>query len=239
MEKLRKTDLAQRYRERLVYVDPFLRKGYTPCINPLQIEGITRENAEIYAQSLEEVFAEMIPDAKLSNYMKAILQPCLTTLLLTKCCSLPDLQAMLQEEDNQRVHLGKQSHIASHKKFFQKEFHHRLYDYTKNSLSTKLQSLLNSPTFHNYTTGQSTINLERCIRQGKIILFNLSKGCMGTQVSTTLGKLLIAKIKGIAFQRASLPPHLHVPMYLVIDEADSFLGGNESLNVILKESRKF
>jgi len=39
-------------------------------------------------------------------------------------------------------------------------------------------------------------------------------------------------------KRANLPHSLRKPIYLIIDEADTFIKG-DSLNVILKETRKY
>ena len=85
--------------------------------------------------------------------MRTVLQPCLTTLLLARTAGLSDLQSMLIKNASHRwIELGRQSPIPSHKAFFQQEFMNARYDYTKNSLYTKLQSLLNSPTFYNRVT---------------------------------------------------------------------------------------
>lgn len=86
----------------MVYVDAFLKKGYTPTINPMQIHGINIENVEMHAQGISAVFEEMIPDGKLSNYMRAILNPCISTLLLSKYASLQDLQSMMIKSESNR-----------------------------------------------------------------------------------------------------------------------------------------
>lgn len=46
---------------------------------------------------------------------------------------------------------------------------------------------------------------------------------MGEEVAETLGRLFIAQIKRIALSRANLPPHLRKQIYLVIEEADTFI----------------
>ncbi len=98
---------------------------------------------------------------------------------------------------------------------------------------------MNSEVFYNLTSsGISTINLEESVNNGKIVLFNLSKGKLGEEVSETFGRFIIAQLQSIAIRRAKLPPQFRKKIYLVIDEADTFLSGN-SLNVILKETRKY
>ncbi len=66
----------------------------------------------------------------------------------------------------------------------------------------------------------------------------MSKGKLGQEVSESLGRFIIARLKAIAFSRAHLPPQARNPIYLIIDEADSFIHGI-SLEIILKETRKY
>lgn len=208
-------------------------------MNPLEIPDKSEENIELYTQQLVRVFEEMIPDAKLSNYMRAILTPCIATLLHYGSTDLTHLQQFMSKSHSHKwIEIGKTSRNKIHQLFFRQEFQNRIYDITKGSIYTKIQSLLNSSVFAHMTSGRSTIYLERYIRQGKIVLFNLSKGRLGEEVSETLGRFIIAQVKRIALSRAKLPPHLRKPIYLVIDEADTFIKG-DSLNIILKETRKY
>lgn len=80
-EKVKRFDLASKDLDRLVYFDPFLKDEYTPCINPFQLSDYGKESIELHTQQLTRVFSEMIPDVKLTNYMKAVLKPCLSTIL--------------------------------------------------------------------------------------------------------------------------------------------------------------
>ncbi|MEZ4950650.1 MAG: hypothetical protein R2784_14885 [Saprospiraceae bacterium] len=80
--------------------------------------------------------------------------------------------------------------------------------------------MLNSEVFYNITSsGISTINLEDSVNQGKVVLFNLSKGKLGEDVSETFGRFIIAQLQSIAIRRAKLPPQFRKKIYLVIDEA--------------------
>ncbi len=59
--------------------------------------------------------------------------------------------------------------------FFKKNFHDAIYTITKQSISVKIQSLLNSYPFTKITTSENTINLKELVDDKKIIIFNLSK----------------------------------------------------------------
>ncbi len=63
--------------------------------------------------------------------------------------------------------------IKEYREFFKNHFDHYLYDRTKQSIYTKLQSLLNSQLFLQMTTGLSTVDLDREVRKGSVILINL------------------------------------------------------------------
>lgn len=186
-EDIRKFDLNINP-SRLVYVDPFFKKGYTPTINPLQVERKKTDVnfLEIFTQHLVSVFQELLADAKLTNQMRAILTPCIATLLNNYGNSLEDLQQFMRKNKNDRfIEMGRASDIASHRKFFKHQFEESLYDYTKGSIYTKIQSLLNSNTFYNLVTGVSTIDLEKELNKGKLVVFNLAKGKLGEECSVT------------------------------------------------------
>jgi hypothetical protein len=70
---------------------------------------------------------------------------------------------------------GMQSKNPSIANFFRYHFNDQIYSITKQSISVKIQSLLNSHTFTKITTSKTTINLKELIEQNKIIIFNLSK----------------------------------------------------------------
>lgn len=239
-EKIRRFDLANDYTDRLIYVSAFFSKWRTPCINPMEIQNRDEKTIELQTQQLVSVFEEIIPDAKLSNYMRAVIKPCIAVLLQVGWTNLSHLQEFMSKTQNWKwVAIGKKNRNSVYRKFFQEEFDNRIYDATKWSIYTKIQSLLNSSTFYNMTVGRSTINLEQATRKGKIIVFNLSKGLVGEEVCETIGRLIIAQLKQIALSKANIPSYIRKPIYLIVDESDTFISKNNSLNVILQEGRKY
>jgi len=238
VEKIRKFNLAKKYIDTYVYIDPRLSKWNTPTINPLECWSNDANEIEVKANQLVRAIQEMIPEAKLTNYMRAILKPCIYVLLTLKTCTFENLQEFMWDENEHRVSHWRKSTVQSYRKFFQTEFNKPIYKRTKQSIYTKIQSLLNSQVFYQLTCWRSTIDLEQQIRKGKLILLNLSKWKLGEEVTESIGRLLIAQVKSIALLRANLPKNLRKPIYLVIDEADTFIKW-DSLNVILKETRKY
>ena len=60
---------------------------------------------------------------------------------------------------------------------------------------------------------------------------------MGTDISRTYGKFIIAMLTSIALKRAYLPKFLRVPTYLFIDEFHNYV--TDSVEKILAETRKY
>ena len=226
--------------KRMVYLEPDLIKGYTFTLNPFQVslKKDPEKTIKVVTEQLVSVFEEIVPRATLSNYMKAIVAPCIATLLRKGNSSLLDLQRFMDDDNNQDlVELGKQSPIISHKIFFQNSFYKKDYNKTKTSLSTKLQTLLNSKTFYDIAVGKSTVDFEKCINQGKIIVFNLSKGEIGVDASVAFGKMIIATLQGIAMRRASVQERYRKPTFLFVDECHNYITG--SISTLLSETRKY
>lgn len=74
----------------------------------------------------------MIPEARLTNYMKALLKPCIYTLLKMNSCTLQDLQDFMSKNKYERwQNEGKRSGVLTHRRFFKHEFENKIYDGTK------------------------------------------------------------------------------------------------------------
>ncbi len=222
----------------LVYIDPFLDKSFTPILNPFDIKDKTEQNIDILAQELTKVFQELIKDSKLTLQMETLLNPCISTLLRRENSTLRDLQKFMNDELNKDlVEEGLKSPNPAHRDFFKYAFYNKSYTPTKQSIFTKIQSLLNSKIFHNLTIGKSTIDLEKLINNKKIIIFNLAKGKLGTDTSEAFGRLIIALLNSIALKRADIPEHKRIRTFLFIDEFQNYI--SKSIETTLTENRKY
>lgn len=225
-------------KNRIAYIDPFLKEGMTPTINPFELQHTDEQTIELATSQLVDVFQELIPDALLSNQMRALLVPCISTLLRCHDASLEDLQNFLRPGKNEEwISKGQHSPIHSHRKFFMEDFHNPIYRATKQSILVKVQSLLNSRIFYNLTTWLSTIRLDRLLNDWKIVIFNLAKGRMGDEPSQAYGRFIIAQLQYLAQARVAIAPQFRKPRYLLIDEFHNYT--TRSLGTILKETRKF
>lgn len=93
--------------------------------------------------------------------------------------------------------------------------------------------------FYHMMNGKSNINLKRGMQEGKVMLFNLSKGKLGEDASRALGRFVSATILSIVFQRAFESEHSRKPCYLFIDEFHHFTTESGSIQTIFSEARKY
>jgi hypothetical protein len=105
-------------------------------------------------------------------------------------------------------------------------------------LVNKLGQFLSNPTLRNiFGQKESKIDLERLIREKKIILINLSKGRLGEENASFFGSMFITKIKQAGMARASLPERDRHDFYLYVDEFHNLV--TETFENILSEARKY
>lgn len=235
--------------QRLVYIDPYYQKGVTPVINPFQINDLSDENVDLYAQELSRVFIELLKEGtSLSSQMDAVLRPAISTLLRMENSTLEDLQDLMDVEDEQArarvVQYGLQNPYIVHRKMFAKvwgaESIPTNYKATLSSIYNKIQNLLNTEVFRNLTcgnNGHSTIDLEQEVNQGKLIIFNLSKGKLGTEASQAYGKFIVSTLQTIAFKRENVREDKRVSTFAFIDEFQNYV--TSSIESILSEARKY
>jgi len=105
-------------------------------------------------------------------------------------------------------------------------------------IQNKVGQFLSSSTIRNII-GQpkSTVDIEKIMNTGKILLVNLSIGEIGEDASQLLGALMITKIQLAAMRRAIIPEEQRRDFYLYVDEFQNF--ATDSFAVILSEARKY
>jgi len=223
--------------------DPFWLSGRMPAIDPFYIhfEHRTEEAIEVLASNLADAFDEIIADASLSQQMRTLLIPCISVLIRREHSELTDLQRFMMSAENvDLVELGKNSPNIGQANFFKGMFSDKAYESTKRSIYTRLQSLLNSTSFRRMTSGKGIFDFDLLLNgmdEGQKIIVKLPKGALGADVSSAMGRLILAKIKALGFRRQHISKHKRHPTYIIIDECQNFIG--ESIETALTELRKF
>lgn len=228
--------------DRLVYIDFYCEKptapDWLPSVNPLEIKNRAWDSIEKAVEDLVEVLLEVIKSELTAN-MTTLLKNCLYVLILMKDRDLSDLLRFMTDGQNEEYLDFAFNHLDRERlDFFKSDFRNRrTYGQTRQSVKARLQSLFTSTIFKRFLTDKSTLDLEKAINSGKIIIFNLSAGKLSGELSNILGKFIIAKVKQIAFNRSFLPENARVPCHLFIDESHRYI--SESVESILKETRKY
>jgi hypothetical protein len=84
---------------------------------------------------------------------------------------------------------------------------------------------------------KSTIDLEKIMNEGKILLLNLSQGKLGEDNSSLLGAMIITKLQLAAMNRVDVAEEQRRDFYLYVDEFQNF--ATSSFIKILSEARKY
>ena len=105
-------------------------------------------------------------------------------------------------------------------------------------LVNKLGQFLSNPLLRNvFGQQENKIDLERLMRENKIILINLSKGKLGEENASFFGSMFITKIKQAGMARAALPESERKDFYLYADEFQSLV--TQTFENLLSEARKY
>ncbi|MDI1256727.1 MAG: type IV secretion system DNA-binding domain-containing protein [Flavobacterium sp.] len=224
--------------ERLWYIDPQLDGASTPCLNPFWEKVNDPILVDLLSQQWAKAFAELMPETGMSLQMETLLKPCLSVMFQRGRCGLMDLQEFMDDTVNGKwVDLGMQSSNPVFRSFFSQAFPNKKYAVTKLAIYTRLQHLMNNYCFYQMMNGQSSIDLKKGMQQGKVILFNLSKGKLGEDTSRALGRFISATLLSIALQRAFEGEDNRKPCYLFVDEFHNL--ASSSMETVFSEARKY
>lgn len=222
----------------LVYIDPTLKNGFSPSINPFEIEDTSENNIAITTQELKRVINALLQGSGTTSQMEAILSPCIAVLLRKSDGCFEDLQRFMDDGQNEDlIKLGLNSPNPQHAKLFRDKFTSKGYEATKHGIYTRMQTLLNDPIFQNLISNKTTVNLKQLIDQRKTILFKLSLGEGGSESMEAFGRFIVGMLRIIAIQRSKTPKEERTPTFLYIDEFQNFV--SEDIEKALTQLRKY
>lgn len=222
----------------LVYIDPTLKNGFSPSINPFEIEDTSENNVAITTQELKRVINALLQGSGATAQMEAILSPCIAVLLRKKDGCFEDLQRFMDDNQNEDlIKLGLNSPNPQHAKLFRDKFTSKGYEATKHGIYTRMQTLLNDPIFQNLISNKTTVNLKQLIDQRKTILFKLSLGEGGSESMEAFGRFIVGMLRIIAIQRSKTPKEERTPTFLYVDEFQNFI--SEDIEKALTGLRKY
>lgn len=220
--------------ERLVYINPSLRKGFVPSLNPLDAEHLDDDDRSILAGQLTDVFAEVVGKGDWTAQTETVASACFQVLVRRPGATLRDLRLALVERDRKEplpgiaqaiIADGKRSPITEVQDFFTHDFLSVQYTTSKGSLRAKIANMLRDRFLADMTCLPSRIVLEKLLDERKTIIFDL--GAWGAKaMAGNFGRLVIAQLATIGMRRSTRFGEAHTPMHIYVDEADMFMGSS-------------
>jgi len=205
--------------------------------NPL--ENINPDHRHLIASNLISVLKKIWSEFW-GPRMEYILRNAILTLLEYPDSTLLDLQQLLSDKDFRNNVLQKVETIQI-KDFWQKEFDKYsawLKADAVSPIQNKVGQFLTTPMLRNiFAQSKSVINFRKIMDEGKILIVNLAKGKIGEDMCALIGSLFTTSFELAALSRSDMPEENRKPLYLYIDEVQSFI--TQSFANMLSESRKY
>lgn len=237
--------------ERLVYLDPFIRdtaldllgedlfdEDYTFTINPFELENRTERNVNYMVQQLSKSFFDIVRN-EMTPQMETLVEACIEVLLWRAGSNIVDLTHFMNRNKNEElIKLGLELENENRRDIIKELQSNSKFASSAFGVYMRLQSLIGDPFFCRLLTGKQTVNLEREINKGKVIICNVAKGRMGEKSSPVFGKLVTSLIQGAVTKRQDIPKHLRKETFTFMDEFQNYLI-TPTIENVMTESRKF
>jgi GTPase SAR1 family protein len=202
--------------------------------NPLR--KVSPSKRSLVASNILEIFQRNWKSAW-GMKMEHILRIILLTLLDQPHANLSDILKLLHSQDFRNKC---QKHISSEeiRTFWQKEFP----KYKPNDLlpiMNKVGALLSHRIVKRILIdNKRQLSFRNVMDSNKVLIINLAKGSIGSDVSNLLGGLMLTSISSAAFSRIDTLEQNRIPHFLYVDEFQ-VLAGNDLIGELLAQSRKF
>lgn len=225
-------EIPESEKERLIYFDatnPNLNYGYNP------LRKVSSDRRALVVSGILDILKKLWDDAW-GVKLEHILRYTLLALLDQPHAHFGNILDLLLDK-GYRSYVLRNIESKTVKDFWVKEFP----KYLPNDLMpimNKVGAFLAYPTVRKILIeNKETISLRKIMDNGQILLVNVSKGHIGSDVSHILGALLITSITSAAFTRVDTQEEDRKPFFLYLDEFHNYT--TLSLVNMLSELRKF
>ena len=220
----------------VVYFNP-ADTDYPVSFNALEVPDIKYKH--LVASGLMSAFTKIWANVW-SARMEYILSNCILALLDTSGTTLLGILRMLNDK-NYRQKIVDNVKDPVVKSFWVNEYEGWTPSYRNEAIApiqNKVGQFLNVSLIRNIVgQAKSTINIDKIMDEGKILIMNLSKGRIGEDNSSLLGAIMITKVQLAAMERVRIPEEQRKDFYLYVDEFQNFV--TQSFANILSEARKY
>lgn len=244
--------------DRLVYVEPELRPGYTVGINPFAgghlLDEVERGAvAGIIANVLGDITADLSPN------MQTLCRYCALVLLGLPDATLRDLQLLIQKPEPEKkirrsfefvddegdpYEARRQAVLEAAfyhpdvdvKRFFRMDFDTPEYLGTRGWLGTRIKGIAAKIDLRRALFGPDTLKLQQAMDGGKIVVVNL-KGYGNEDERADVGRLLVGLVAAFGDLRGRREGSSRRPVHLIVDEATEV--ASPRMISVLEQLRKF
>jgi len=218
------------------YLDP-ANKNFPFSINILEVKDPAQ--AELIASGIISIFQKLY-SFSWGPRLEYILRNTLLTLAKTPENTLVDIPRILTDKRfRQKILERLQDPVLLN--FWQREFEKMPDRFQQEAIApilNKVGQFVSSTSIRNIIgQPQSTVDLEKIMNEGKILILNLSQGRLGEDNSALLGAMIITKLQLAAMNRVDIPEEQRKDFYLYVDEFQNF--ATNSFIKILSEARKY
>ena len=220
----------------VIYLDPS-EKDYAFSLNPFEVKDETQKELTIsgIVGIFKKIFAESWGprlEYILRNTLQSVIEmPDATLLMVPEALSNPAFRRKMVS------HLTDPILIS----FWVNEFEQmtdKLRIEAISPIQNKVGQFVSSTVIRNIIKNpKSTIDLQKVMDEGKIVLMNLSQGKLGEDNAALLGAMFITKFQLAAMNRVYLSEDERKDFYLYVDEFQNF--ATSSFIKILSEARKY
>ncbi len=218
------------------YLDPS-NKDFPFSINILEVKDPSQ--GELIASGIISIFHKLY-SFSWGPRLEHILRNTLLTLVKTPGSTLVDIPRILTDKKFRQRIVGN-LHDPVLRNFWLKEFERmpdRLQQEAIAPILNKVGQFVSSTSIRDII-GQphSTVDFEKIMNEGKILILNLSQGKLGEDNAALLGAMIISKLQLAAMSRVHMPEEKRRDFYLYVDEFQNF--ATDSFIKILSEARKY
>ena len=210
--------------------DPNIPYGYNPLRN------VSPAKRSLVASNILEIFQRNWKSAW-GMKMEHILRMCLLGLLDKPNSNLSDILRLVHDVSF-RTSIIPYIRNEAVKTFFEKEFS----KYKPNDLLpilNKLGALLSHDVVKRILVDNTEqLSLRSIIDSKTVLIINLAKGAIGSDVANIIGGLMLTSLSSAAFSRIDTPVQKRRPYFYYIDEFQT-LSGTELISELLAQIRKF
>ncbi len=220
----------------VIYLDPS-EHNYAFQLNPLEVKDQAQK--ELVVSGIVAIFNKIFGDSWgprleyiLRNTLQSVIEmPNATLLMVPEALANPTFRRRMINHLTDPV-------LRS---FWENEFEKmtdRLRIEAISPIQNKVGQFISSTVIRNIIKNpKSTIDLQKVMDEGKIVLINLSQGKLGEDNAALLGAMLITKFQLAAMNRVYIPEEQRRDFYLYVDEFQNF--ATSSFIKILSEARKY